>query len=305
MRGFAKLSILFTLTFFIFLLLSAGIRFLGLRVEWAQNLPPKPETSLTLLIAAVHWALSLTMHISILLSLSYGARRQYFPPMVVITVTALSLLFHFGISSALYQWKNVPSAVTAVKPVGEKGLILSNKFSRNETAVILLKGPAEPLGPRVTAIPDQPLQFIESTSNASLDLPPIPFGDNTPWFLKSVSIDLKLSEDQIFERFLEGRHSYFIYVGALIFLMSSLGFAIKFSVWPLADLFLGVLAFRGILAVEIFLNTPEMREIISSFLNNTVPVFIAVPAVFFGFGALINVYAILVYVIKRRKPDDF
>jgi hypothetical protein len=305
MKGFAKLSVLFTLTFIIFFLLASGIKFFGLRVEWAQSLPPKPETTLTMLIAAAHWALSLTIHIAILLSLSYGARRQYFPPMVVITVTVLSMLFHFGISSALYQWKNVPSAVTTVKQAGESGLILSSKSGRNETAVILLKGPADPLGPRVTAISDQPLQFIQSTSNANLDLPPIPFGDDTPWFLRSVSIDLKLSEDQIHSRFIEDRQSYFIYAGAVIFLLSSLGFAIKFSVWPLANLFLGVLAFRGILAVEIFLNTPEMWEITGSFLGDKAPVSMAVPAVFFSFGLLINVYAVLVYIIRRRKPDDF
>jgi len=298
------LAILFTISFVIIFLIATGIKFLGLRVQWAQNLPPKPETSLTLLIAAAHWALSLTTYTTILMSLSYGARRQYFAPMVVISVTVLSLVFHYGISTALYQWKNVPSAVSGVKQAGESGLILSNNLERNETAVILLKGPSEPLGPRVTAIPDHPLQFIESTPNVNLDLPPIPFGDDTPWFLKSVSIDLKLSEAQIHRRFIEGQHTYFLYAGALIFLLSSLGFAIKFSVWPLADLFLGALAFRGILAIETFLNTPEMQEIISSFLGNQIPVSMAVPAVFLAFGLLINVYAILVYIIRRRRKED-
>jgi len=224
--------------------------------------------------------------------------------MVLISVTALSLLFNFGVSSALYQLQNVPSAVTSVKQAGESGLILSNNLNRNETAVILLKGPAEPYGPRVVAIPDQPLQYYESTSNKNIDLPPIPFGDDTPWFLRSVSIDLRLSEAQVYKRFTEGLHSYFIYVGALIFLLSSLGFAIKFSVWPLADLFLGALAFRGVLAIETFLNSAEMQEIIGSFLGNKLPVSMAVPLAFFAFGALINVYAVLVYIIKRRNADD-
>jgi len=304
MKGLAKLSILFTLTFLIIFLAAAGIRFLGLRVEWAKSLPPKPETTLTLLVAAAHWALSLTVHLTILLSLSYGARRKYFAPMVVISVTLLSLLFHFGVTTALYHLKNVPSAVTPVKQVGENGLILSNNLNRNETAVILLKGPAEPFGSRVIAIPDQPLHFNESTSNKNLDLPPIPFGDDTPWFLRSVSIDLRLSEAQVYRRFTEGLHSYFIYVCALIFLLSSLGFAIKFSVWPLADLFLGALAFRGVLAVETFLNTPEMQEIIGTFLGKKLPVSMAVPSAFFAFGLLINVYAILVYIIRRRNTDD-
>jgi len=304
MRNLAKLSILFSLTFLIIFLAAAGIRFLGLRVEWAKNLPPKPETTLTLLVSAAHWALSLTMHLTILLSLSYGARRKYFAPMVVICVTVLSLIFNFGVSTALYQLQNVPSAVASVKQVGENGLILSNNLNRNETAVILLKGPAEPFGSRVVAIPDKPLQFIESMSNKNLDLPPVPFGDDTPWFLRSVSLDIKISEAQVYKRFTEGLHSYFIYAGALIFLLSSLGFAIKFSVWPLADLFLGALAFRGILAIETFLNTPEMQEIIGSFLGNKFPVSLAVPAAFFTFGLLINVYAILVFIIRRRNTDD-
>ena len=301
MRNLAKLSILFTITFLIIFTAATGIRFLGLRVEWAKNLPPKPETTLTLLVAAAHWALSLTMHLTILLSLSYGARSKYFAPMVVISVTVLSLIFNFGVSSALYQLQNVPSAISPVKQTGENGLILSNNLNRNETAVILLKGPAEPLGPRVIAIPEQPLQFVESTSNKNIDLPPIPFGDDTPWFLRSVSIDLKLSEAQVFKRFTEGLHSYFIYAGALIFLLSSLGFAIKFSVWPLADLFLGALAFRGVLAIESFMNTPEMQEIIGSFLGNKLPVSMAVPAAFFTFGALINVYAGLVFKIQSGE----
>jgi hypothetical protein len=305
MRDLAKLLIFFTLCFVIIFLAAAGIRFLGLRVEWAQNLPLKPETSLTLLITAAHWALSIATYAAILLALSYGARRHNFAPMVVISITVLSLMFNFGISSALYQWEYVPSAVTAGKQVGEPGLILSNKLNRNETAVILLKGPAEPLGPRVVAIPEQPLQYFESTANVNIDLPPIPFGDDTPWFIKSVSIDIKLSGAQIHKRFIEGRLPYFIYTGALIFLLSSLGFAIKFSVWPLADLFLGALAFRGILAIETFLNTPEMQEIIDSFLSGKLPVAMAVPAIFFAFGLLVNVYAVLVYIIRRRNKDDF
>ncbi|MDR0302250.1 MAG: hypothetical protein LBI04_08080 [Treponema sp.] len=301
----AKLLVFFSVSFVIIFLAAAGIRFLALRVDWAQNLPPKPETSLTLLIAAAHWASSLAMHFAILLALSYGARRQYFAPMVVISVTLLSLIFNFGISSALYQWEHVPPAVTAGKQVGENGLILSSKLNRNETAVILLNGPAQPLGPRVVAIPDQPLQFFESTSNVNIDLPPIPFGDDTPWFLRSVYIDFKISEAQIHKRFIESYPSYFIYAGALIFLLSSLGFAIKFSVWPLANLFLGALAFRGILAIETFLNTPEIQEIMDSFLKGTMPGTMAVPVIFFTFALLVNLFAILVYIIKRQNKDEY
>ena len=303
MKNLAKLALFFSLSFAIIFLASTGIRFLALRVEWARNLPQKPETSLTILIAAAHWALSLATYSSILLALSYAARRQYFAPMTVLCIAVLSLFFNFGTSFALYHWKFVPPAQVPVRQMGDKGLILSNTLDRNETAVILLNGTAEPLGPRVTAIPDRPIFFQASTVNSSINLPPIPFGDDTPWFLKSLVIDIRISEEQLQQRFAEGYLSYFIYACSLIFLLSSLGFSIKFSVWPLANLFLGVLAFRGVLAVETFFNSPEMQEIFDSFLKNLLPVSMAVPLAFFGFAFLINACSVLIHIAKRRDDN--
>jgi hypothetical protein len=304
-KNLAKLSLFFSLSFAIIFLVATGLRFLSLRVEWAGNLPQKPEAFLTILITAAHWALSLAMYASILLGLSYAARRSYSPPMTVLCVMIISLLFNFGISFALYHWEFVPSAQSSIKRLGEDGLILSNSLNRNETAVILLKGMDEPLGPRVTAIPDRPLFFQESTVNADISLPPIPFGDDRPFFLKSLFIDIRLSDEQLQKRFGEGYISYFTYAVPLIFLLSSLGFAIKFSMWPLANLFLGILAFRGILAVETFFNLPEMYELFDAFLKNMMPASMAVPLVFLCFGMLVNVYSILVYAARKRDDDGY
>jgi hypothetical protein len=308
MRNLAKLSLLFSLSFAVIFLVAAGLRFLALQAEWAQTLPQKPETSLTLLITAAHWALSLAMYSSILLSLGYAARNQYFALMTVICVMILSMLFNFGVSTALDQWKQVPPARQNARKIGGNGLILSNAVSRNETAVILLNGIEQPLGPRVVAFPDRPLWFQDSApqpaGNADIILPPIPFGNNTPWFIKSLSIDLRLSDEQIQKRFDSNITSYFIYAGSLIFLLCSLGFAIKFSAWPLANLFIGALAFRGILAVETFFNSPEMQEIFDSFFRNLLPVTMAVPLIFFGFGLLIHLYSILVFIAKKRDDNE-
>ena len=302
-RNLAKLALFFSLSFAVIFLAAMGIRYLSLRVEWARNLPQKPETFLTIIIAAAHWALSLAMYASILLALSYAARRRYFAPMTVLCVMILSMCFNFGISFALYHWEFVPPAKTSVKQLGENGLILSNTLNRNETAVVLLKGTAEPFGPRVTAMPDRPLFFQESTANTNINLPPIPFVDNSPWFMKSLSIDIRLSEEQLQRRFDEGYRPYFIYAGALIFLLSSLGFAIKVSVWPLANLFLGALAFRGILAIETFFNSPEMRDLFDTFFKGLIPTAMAVPLIFFGFGLLVHSYSILIFIAKRRDDD--
>jgi len=301
-KNFAKLTIFFSLSFVITFIAASVIRFLSLHVEWAGNLPPKPETALTLLIAAAHWALTMALFFSILLSLSYAARRSYSAPFTVLYVMALSLVFCFVFSLALERWNSVPPAQSVGISLGDKGLILSNSLNRNETAVVLLKGTAEPLGPRVTAIPGQPLVFHESAS-ANFDLPPVPFGDVTPWFLKSIYIDVRLNAEMFQKKFVEGFVPFFIYIGSLIILLCSLGFAIKFSAWPIANLFIGIIAFRGVLALHTFLYSPEIQDILDSFFKNLMPVQLAVPLLFTGFGVMVHFYSLLVYVVRRRDRD--
>jgi hypothetical protein len=302
-KNFAKLAIFFSLTFIIIFLATTGTRFLSLRVDWAKSLPPKPETSLTLLIAAAHWALSLALFSSLLLALSYAARRNCFAPITILCVMTLSFVFCYGFSFALNNWISVPPSESTGIPLGGKGLILSNSLNRNETAVVLLNGTDEPLGPRVTAIPDQPLLFQEAASG-NFDLPSVPFADLTPWFLRSLSIDIRLNAEMFQKKFVEGANPFLFYAGSLIFLLCSLGFAIKTSAWPLANLFLGVLVFRGVLALETFFYTPEMQDIFGSFFKNLIPVEIAIPVLFIGFGVMVHFYSLLVFIAKRRDRDD-
>jgi len=302
-RKFAKLILLFSLTFIIIFVLAAGIRFLSLRVDWAKNLPPKPETTLTLMITAAHWALSLSLFASIILALNYAVRKKCFALFSIICIIVLSFIFCFGISFALDKWKQVPPSHSISAPLGSGGLILSNTLNKNETAVILLNGMAQPYGPRVTAIPGQPLAY-QQAANANLSLPSVPFTDNTPWFLKSLAIDIRLNAEIFQQKFSQGILSYIIYTGSLIFLLCSLSYAVKFSVWPLANLFLCALAFRGVLLFNTFLNSPEMYEITGSFLNNMIPVSSAAPAFYAGFGVLLLLFSFLTFAAKRKKDAD-
>jgi len=223
--------------------------------------------------------------------------------MSLVCVMVLSFLFCYGISLALEQFKLVVPAKTSGVALGGKGVILSNAINKNDTAVVLLNGVAEPLGPRVIAIPDQPLSY-QRAATASFDLPSIPFGDDTPWFLKDIDIDIRLNAEMFQRRFSQGIFSYLLYVGALIFLLCTLAYIIKFSVWSLANLFLAALAFRGILALNTFINTPEIQQIIVSFLNNRIPAANALPFGFLGFGTLLILYSLLVFAAKRRVDDD-
>jgi hypothetical protein len=224
--------------------------------------------------------------------------------MTVVSIMGFSMLFCTGISVLLKNWEAVPPARTAAVRLGGSGLMLSNSLNRNETAVILLKGNTESLGPRVTSLPDQPLAFQESAAG-NFYLPPVPFGDDTPWFLRSLTIDIKLSAEIFQKSFNQGFFQFLIYAGSLIFLLCSLGYAIKFSAWPLVNLFLGILVFRGILSLQTFLNTPEMLEIIDSFLKGMMPVSLAVPLIFLILGTLIHIYSVLVSFVKRQADDDF
>jgi hypothetical protein len=303
-KHLAKLALFFSLSFAIIFVATTGLRFLYLRVDWARTLPPKPETLLTAFIVAARWALSTALYSSLLLSLSYAVREHYFAPMTVICLCVLAICFSFGVMLALDHWESVPPAQVIGKPIGGRGLILSNTLNRNETAIVLLQGAAEPLVPRVVAVPDRPLLFQETAGNADFDLPPGPFNDDTPWFLKSVSIDIRLNAEHLQLQYGAGLFPYLIYAGALIFLLSSLSFTLKISVWPLANLFLGVLAFRGVLSLETFFNSPEMQELFKTFLNNRLPVALVVPVIFSGFGLLVHLYSVLVFTARRRSNDD-
>jgi len=283
---------------------AACFRFLHLRVDWAKSLPPKPETAMTLMITAAHWALSLAMFASILVTLNYCVRRTYSPLAAILCVMTLSFFISFGISSGLQRLKAVPPTQSEGVQLGGNGLILTDALNKNETAVILLKGTAQPFGPRIAAIPNQPLSYQHS-ANANSYFPPILFGDDTPWFVNELAVDINLNAGLFKLKYSEGFIPYAIYAGSLIFLLCSLGYAIKFSVWPLANLFLATLAFRGILAFSASFNSPHMQEIISSFIGNRFSSSLGLPLMFLAFGMLVNIYSLLSYAAKRRKDDDY
>ena len=309
MKNLAKLAIFFSISFVIIFILSAGIRYLSLQVDWARYLPQRNETLNSLIVRAAHWALSFSMYSAVLITLSYAVRKKIFTPITISGVIVLSLFFNFGLSFLLQNIKTTQTDTQPVKSnsmqIGGKGLILSNTINRNETAVVLLNGMAEPLGPRVIAIPDRPLTFQESTINTGINLPPVPFENKISWFIESLIIDIRLSAENIQKQFHSGLFPYLMYSGALLLLLTSLCFIFKLSAWPLANLFLGIIAFRGILAIEVFFNSPEIQELFNDFFKGLIPVTIVVPLIFTSFGLLVHSYSFLIFMAKRRSNDDY
>jgi hypothetical protein len=312
-KNIARLVLFFSLSFIILFLLSMALRYLHLWIGEVRLLPARPQTALPEFIAAARWALSLTLYVSLLFGLSYTARlnagllgagrHRLAAPVAMLCLCILSLAFSTGVSLGLERLGDMVPASGLSRPLGGPGLILT----QGDTTIVTLRGPGEIRGPRVVSMPGRSLVYQEQPlgpNNPTLSLPPVPFRDESPWFLQSLAIDFSLTGRQLESRLGRGLTAFLIYAGALIFLLVSLGFILKLSNWPLANLFLGCLAFRGILAAETFLNAPEIQDLFASFLENRLPLSYTVPLVFCLFGILINLYTFLVFLARRRSDEE-
>jgi hypothetical protein len=302
-RKLFKLLIFFTLSFAILFLIATGLRFLALRVDWIRTLSPEKESVLFELINAARWALSLVLYGGVIIGLSYAVRKEVFSPLAILCVIALTVGFTYGIGQIIEYWEG-PSARVPAKPLGKPGVILANTTRSTGTVLVLLQGPAEPGGSRVVATPGKPMAYQAEFAGRNLppaSLPPAQFTDSTPWFLKSLSIDLRLNTDILRRYYNEGPLSFLMYAGSLIFFLCSLIFIFKLSAWPLANLFLGCLAFRGVLALDIFFNAPETQETFNSFLQNRLPLPMVEPLIFCAVGLLAYLYSFLVFLARRQN----
>lgn len=303
-RKLVKLVLFYSLSFAVLFLVATGLRFLELRIEWIRALSNEREAVLVEIITAARWALSLSVYGGVLLGLSYAVRRGVFALVAIPCVALLTIGFTFGIGQLLEDWEHVPPAKISMQPLGKPGLILSNNVRPAGTVLILLEGSVKPDGSRVVATPGKPLLYQEKFPGKDmslLSLPPAPFSDNCPWFLRSLAIDLKLNAQNMRRQVNAGLLPFLMYAGTLVFLLCSLMFILKLSVWPLANLFLGCLAFRGVLALELFFKTPEMQDIFDSFLQNRLPLSWVVPLIFCVVGLLAFLYSFLVYLVKRQS----
>jgi len=288
----------FTASFVILFLVMAGMRFLVLRLEWVRALSWQAD-----FITAARWALSLAIYGGILLGLTYAVLARVFAPASILCVILLTLGFAIGIGHGLENWSNVSSGGVSegqARTMGGPGLILANPVRPYGTAVVLLKGPDEPSRARVVAVPNNPMVFQEEFAGMAQSLPSAPFNRDTPWFLQRLAIDIRLSAETLQSRFMEGLPSFLLYAGSLVFLLSSLMFVLRFGVWPLANFFLGVLAFRGVLALEVLLNSREVQEVFATFLQGRLPVSLTAPVIFLVAGLIAHLYSLLTHLARRQ-----
>ncbi|MDR2021513.1 MAG: hypothetical protein LBQ14_12190 [Treponema sp.] len=298
MRNIARIILFFSVSFVLVFLASVLMGSLHAWIEAARTVPVQKNSILPASLAA-RGALPLALYLSLLLTLSYSARRAIPVPLTIICLGLFAGAFALGASLGIARAGavNAPVLQPPSGGLGKPGLILS----RGSTTMILMGDPGDPAAPRVVSIPGRTLIYQEAPRTA---LPPAPFRNESVSFLRNMLTDISLTA-QRFNRLLEGGIIPLgIYMGSLIFLLVSLRFVLDFSNWPLANLFLGALVFRGVLAFESFLNSVEIQNFITVFTSRLIPPSLISPGVYCGLGGLIVLYTALVSLARGRRNRD-
>lgn len=303
MKSLAKLMIFFSANFAVIFLAAILLRYLGYWIEMARFIPVEARPGVAAADAA--WAaFPQALYLSILFTISYTARKAIPIPVAVFCTVILAAGFAAGVSQGITHAASVQPAFNPVPPVqGEPGLILTQQ----NTAIILLRESSEIRGPRVVSIPDLPLIYQETPlgpNNTILALPALPFGTEAPWFIRSLDIDFSLSAAQMQGRMNDSFYSFALYVLSLILLLVSMRFILELSHWPLANLVFGFLVFRGILTLEIFINSSEINTLIGAFLAGRLPPMLISPFIFTAISALVLFYTLLSRLAKPRKGKN-
>ncbi|MDR0451218.1 MAG: hypothetical protein LBH26_08130 [Treponema sp.] len=304
MKNFARLALFFSLNFAALFFFATIVRYLQIRIDALRSLPPGLDQPLENLFFAIRWALPVTIYTSLLFGLSYSVRRQIFAPLSVLSLIVLTTALSFAVFTFSEHLIRIPGLVKPVKNLGKPGLILR----RGDNAMVLLGDPADTGASRVVSLPGSPLIFQEippETGGSTLNLPSVPFRTGTAWFLQSLIIDFSLTGWQLAACFAEGPLFFLVYTAALVFLLASLRFILGLGSWPLANLFLGALVFRGILILETFLNSGEIRRFLADFVGDLIPPSFMSPLVFCFLGFLVCLYSGLNFLAVRKNDEDF
>jgi len=294
-KKLARLVLFYSISFIVVFSLFAVFRILSLWTGAARSLSGE-AAELGSIVPVLKTALPAALYIDMLMSLSYTVRKKIAAPLAMLALMVLSGAFTLGISMGIQRVDGLDLRLPAPpKTAGREGLILS---SHGTTMVLLGQGAASP---RVLVYPRRLLVYQAAQEDGPL--PALPFQDRRSPLMDSIVADLGRSGRQFSERFAGGLREGGAYAGALIFLLASLRFILDLSGWPLVNLFLGALAFRGVLALEGFVTSDAVSSVLFSVIGNRLPAEFIVPAVFAALGLLVIVYAMLTALARGGAPE--
>jgi hypothetical protein len=266
-----KLAFFFSFCFILILLLAAAAIFLARWLDAARYIPARSLALFSALKDSLQRCLPAALYGALAFSLAYACRKKTPAFVSMLCLFVLSLGLGAGFSLGLERLAG-PGAyqgeLTPPRTLGEPGLILS----QGDTATILLADPGDAGGARVISLQDRPLLYEENPPGPAFpELPPAPFDLELPGFITSLGVDLSLAARNLENRLAGGNRSLIVYLGALCFFLVSLRFMFTLSVWPLASATIALLVFRGILSLEVFLNTASTQNYLAGLLGGLLP----------------------------------
>jgi hypothetical protein len=304
MKNFARFLIRFGIYFAAIFLTAAVITWLNWWIDAVSRIPAESGVKLSDFFEAVRWTLPFTLYLTIIFSVDYGKRLKVPQPLVFIFTVALACGFTFGTAKGINAFSGMEAPSLPVKhgELGRAGLILSQPGA----VITLLDQPSNSMGSRVVSINGEPLIYQKSPIGADgkiIRLPPVPFQGVNALVKSPIFGDLYMSGRHILKRFGEGSIPFFAWILALTLLLVSLSLAVESGNWPLANIFFGILFFRGILAFEVFLNSENITGYISEFFRHILPDNLIISVVFMVIACLILIYIILLFLSRLAAKN--
>jgi hypothetical protein len=231
-----------------------------------------------------------TLYLSVLLGLSYTARKKIriIPSIVTIFLLAVGC-------TVLSVWATAqipPHPYITGKPVSlaRDGLIMTADDGQ-KSALLTAESPL----PLAAALK------LDETPQASDSAKPLSFRADRILFVQDVASDfLRLAEnlDQLQET---GFVNIAAYTAGLVVLLVSMRFIMDLSAWALANLFFGFAAFGGILIFELFINSSRTQRILLSLVGGKISAPLISPLVFCTMGLFVIGATGVVYLVKKGK----
>ncbi|MDR2633010.1 MAG: hypothetical protein LBC51_05220 [Treponema sp.] len=292
MKNILRLVFVFSLSF-------AVLFVVFLVMHWLQSrLDPAMQSEGRLLWISV---LPITIYGAMLLGLRYTIRVSIPIPLAILSLVILGLLCTGGLALGISRFTMPAYSRATLFSLGKPGLLLSMP----DKAVVLLYDPQDPSSPQVLSLPGKPLVYLhtpqEGNSPRRLAAPLVSFRTASPPFLQGILNDFASTAAQLQTRLNLGFVPFMIYIGALIVLLSSVRFICTLGAWPLANLCVRILVFRGVLALEAFLNTPRIQRDLLSLLGSRLPQSLLSPVLLYTLGLLFILSALILHLIRKRS----
>ena len=306
MKNLAKLALFLSISF-IGILLVSGLT--ALQSDWTSLALTFPPDSGILgifygnILDYLGSSLSTAFYVTILLGITYAARRRIYYPaafgIILIFVLVLSGTVYLGLDNL--EKANFSLAVKSPLPAPAKpGLIVSHGMG-DGNQLVFLNNPYQSEGPVVLKYGKAPLGY--QSRAPLLGKSSLPFYTEKKGVFESIKRDFDHSSRVFFLWYRDSLVSYGVYAGSLAIFLISLGCLIDISFWSLANLIFGALAFRGVLALENFLNQGNIQDILVSFTRKIIHPSLINPVIFCTLAFLILLYSGLVYLARGRIND--